>query len=145
MPTPPEPTSVTEPMLLDERYDCGDLRLATDERAELQRQVVRKDVERAQRRKVCSKAGREQLIDLLRAREVFEPMRAQIAQACLWWKRALHEISRDTRDEHLAAVADRQQPRDAVERRAEVIALVALLPCRCEWPCARKWIRRSLS
>ena len=55
-----------ESMLLDERRDFGDLRFATDERLQLQRQVIREDVERAQRRKALREVRCEQLIDLVR-------------------------------------------------------------------------------
>ena len=56
-----------ETMLLDQRGDFGDLRLAADEGRDLQRQIVGETFERSQRREVGNEIGCEQLIDVLGA------------------------------------------------------------------------------
>ena len=70
-------------MLLDERRDLGDLRLAADERGHLRRQVVREVFERTQRREIGDQIGCEQLVDAFGLREILEPVLAEIAQAAL--------------------------------------------------------------
>ena len=129
-------------MLLDERRDFGDLRFAADEAGELQRQVVREDVERAQRWKVGDEIGREQLVDVLGASEVAQPVLAQIAQARLRRQVALHEIGGDTRYQHLAAVSDREQTRDAIDAPGRSNRRRARRPCRYGWPHVRAIHRR---
>src|SRR5580704_10080026 len=90
-------------MLFDQRGDLGDLRLATDKRSYLRRQVVGKVFERTQRRKVGDQVRREQLVDAFGLREVFEPVLAQIAQAALRGRLSLEEFRAGPREQHLAA------------------------------------------
>ncbi len=71
----------------------------------------------------CGEIRRDQLIDAFGLRQILEPMRAQIAQAASRRQLALDQLGACTREQHLAAVADREQARDAVDRRAEVVAV----------------------
>jgi len=89
----------------------------------LQRQVIAQRIERAQRRKLRGNIGREQLIDVFGAREVFEAVLAEVAKTRLCRQCALHQIARCPRDEYLAAVTDRKQARDPIKGRPEVIVV----------------------
>ena len=68
-------------------------------------------------------------MDLLRTREVFELVHARSRASCSATAFRLVQVGGRTGNKHLAAVADGQQSRDAVERRAEVIAIALLA-----WP-----------
>ena len=49
-------------------------------------------------------------------------MRAEVLKRRLCRKAPLHEIRRDAGDENLTAVSNREQARDAIDGRAEIIA-----------------------
>src|SRR5579872_1640107 len=53
-------------------------------------------------------------------------MRAKVAQDNLCGQCALGELGGDARNEHLAAVTDREQARDPVDRRSEIVAVAFL-------------------
>ncbi len=58
----------------------GDLVDAADEAGRQHRQVVRRRVERSQRRKLVRQPGRHELTDPFRAREVLQPMLPEVSQ-----------------------------------------------------------------
>jgi hypothetical protein len=63
-----------------QRSDGGDLVLAAEQRGGLRRQVGAVRVERVQRRKGCRQIGGDELEDLLGQAEVFQAVRAEVAQ-----------------------------------------------------------------
>jgi hypothetical protein len=110
-------------VLLQQRLDLGNDIFTTDERAELGRQVIRQVIQRKQRRKRVRQIRRDQLTHVFGLREVFQPMCTEIAQAKLRRHLALQQLGARTRDQHLPAVPDGEQSRDAVDRRTKIIAV----------------------
>ena len=113
-----------EPRAPQQVRDVGDLALAPDQRARLLGQVVAQAriAERAQRREVLVQARCQELEHMLGTAEVLQPVLAQVAQPRL----LAGELGDHSAQEHLAAVPGGEQPRDAVDRRPEEVA-VALL------------------
>ena len=80
-----------------------------------------------ERRKVGRKIGADELEDLLGTAEIFELVRAQVTE-----RERRRQRDRATRfrggvrEQDLAAVAQREHAGDAVERRAEVVAIAQL-------------------
>ena len=100
----------------EQRARLGQLALAADEGVRLRRQVRRPVVERRQRRELVRQAVELELVELLRPREVLQPVRAEVAQARVGVKQRLRRL----RDEHLPAVADRHHPRGVVDVEPDV-------------------------
>ena len=75
---------------------------------------------------VGRQTGDDDLENLLGLLEVFEAVLAEIAECDVWGKLLTHESPCHVRQEDLPAMASREEPRNAVEGRAEVIT-VALL------------------
>jgi hypothetical protein len=84
--------------------DIGQLLLATNQRSRLRRKVRRPVVEGRERGKVVVETLGDKLEDPLCPRQVFQPMRAEVAQSELIRQILLNEVSCGLRDEHLAAV-----------------------------------------
>ena len=101
--------------------------LATDEARQLIGQVVGQRVERAQRLERRRHVAARRRKDLLGAPEVAQAMHAQIDQLHAIGQAIDDEIVRRARQQRLPAVRDRPQPRAAIDRLAEVVALVAQL------------------
>ena len=55
--------------------------------------------------------------------QIAEPVCAQVSQTYPWRQILAHQFARSSGEEHLPAVCDRQQPRDTVQGRAEIIAI----------------------
>src|ERR1700722_18660171 len=102
-------------MLREKSGYFGNFHIASDERAYLERQVVRDCIERAKRRERLGQVRRDELVDLLGPSEIFKTMRPEVAECRLRRHLAVHEVARDAGDQDLPAVADGQKARDAVE------------------------------
>ena len=59
-------------------------------------------------------------------REVFEPPQSQVDQSRVRRWRVAQSIRERSGEEHLTAVSDRHQPRNAVDRRSEIIRVAFL-------------------
>ena len=106
----------------DELTQLLDLSLATEERRRLSRKVRRPVVERSKRRKLREQAVDDQLVETLRLAEILEAMQAQVGEREAR-PAAVEELARRLRDEHLAAVRRRTDPRAAVDPEANVPAV----------------------
>ncbi len=114
-----------QPVAPEQPDDLRRLPLPSDERGQLGRQIAWRRP-RPERREVRGQARHRELEDALRAVQVLEVMLAPVQQG-----RAGREIVGDERGarrrhEDLPAVTDRQQSRDPVEGRAEVVAVADL-------------------
>ena len=111
-------------MPLDERDDFGDLPIATDERTQLQRQVVRKHVERSQGRKLRGEIRCDRLIHVFRLREIAETIARRDRATAIVGGNSPRTISAVTPESIVCRpCADRDQPRDAIDGEAEVVAV----------------------
>jgi hypothetical protein len=106
--------------------DLPQLRVPPDEGRGLGRQVVGTAVDRGQRREAVGEVGVDQLHQPLGTTQVLEAMYAQVAEPGPVRKLIGGQLDRGRRQQHLAAVADRHDPRRAVDDRAEVV----VGPCR---------------
>jgi hypothetical protein len=100
--------------------------VAADQRRRLPRRVGRAILGRSQRRELVRQARHVDLMHVHRLQRVVERMGAEMAQRVAILALGGDQLRCGRRDEHLAAMAERQQPRDAVERRAEVVAFTPL-------------------
>ncbi len=92
---------------------------------------------RPERRKSLRQIRVAQLEDRFAAREVLEAVLAQRLDARERRQVVAAEIVHRFRQQRLAAVSRRQQARDAIERRAEVVAVAHFDGPRCAAPSAR--------
>jgi hypothetical protein len=90
-------------------------------------EVVRKRVERAQGLVTGREVGMTQREHVLGPPEVAEPVAPEIDQLGALREPVDDEVVDATRQQSLAAVADRAQSGAPVQRRAEVVALVEQL------------------
>ena len=75
---PPKPVSVTSRLSRTTRDQCRELGFAADERRGLHRQVVPSSVQGQQRRELARQLDVDQLVYVLGAGEVLEPVLTQI-------------------------------------------------------------------
>ncbi len=117
LPTPPTPVSVTNRCDRTSSATSSTSVVATDERAQLLREVAGEGVDAAEHGEV----GREPVGDDL----VHRHPSAQTAEPVLTERPERHAVAQQhlgrVRDEHLAAVRERHQPRRAVHLGAEVV------------------------
>src|SRR4051812_31596286 len=104
------------------------LYLTPDEGGGLRRQIVMVAVEGAQGRELGGQVGRYDLEHPLRADEVAQAVLTQVTQADAGRKLITDQFPGGGGEQDLAAVSGRAQAGDAVEGRAEVVA-VAQLGC----------------
>jgi len=129
-------------MVPEQFDDLGDLVVASHERRQLRRQIVRQLVERTQRGELLRQIGGDELVDLLGLSEIFEPVRSQNREGCSAPAWCLKQVRRRARNEHLAAVTDREQPRDAIDGGAKIVAVAFRSRCRCAAPMRTRMPRR---
>ena len=106
--------------------DGAHLRFAADERCDLLRQVVRRRLERAQRREIAAQIGMQQLEHALRCGKIAQADRAEIAQRSAGRQTVARERDDSVRHEDLTAVRRGHQARRAIDGAAEIIAVTAL-------------------
>ena len=111
---------------LEELSGLLELALASDERGELLRQVVGRGFERAQRREVRPQVGMQDLVDVLRGRQVLQPDAAEIAQRGRRGQACADLVDDRLRHQDLAAVRHAHDPRGAIDGRAEVVVVAPL-------------------
>ena len=104
LPEPPGPVSVTSRCSPSSAAQLVELALAADERGRLRRQVRR--VQRLQGREL----GFPELVELLRLREILEPVRPEVAK-----REAVHLRACPLRQDDLAAVGARADARSPVD------------------------------
>ena len=127
LPTPPDPVNVTSRSAPTSRAERGDVLVSADERRELDREVVRVRVERAQLRMRGGQVRVDDLPHALRPAEVLQAVHPEVGQARLLRQAVDDEPRGRVRHEDLVAVADRAQPRASDHGLTEVVALVAQL------------------
>jgi hypothetical protein len=98
----------------EQRCRRGDLVLATDQRGWLRRQVGAMSIECLERREAGWQVGGDQLKNLLGQAEIFEAMDSQVAQRHLRRELLAHQLFGGQREQDLAAMAGRQEPRDSI-------------------------------
>ena len=81
---------------------------------------------RSQGRELAAQARGDELEDLLGPVEVAQPVLAQVHELAARRQPARHERRARARDEHLVAMADREQARHTVERRPEEVGIADL-------------------
>ena len=113
-------------MDLAQTPDLLEFPLASDERGELDRQGGLAGSIGPERREVPRQARRDQLVDPLRLGEIAQEVVAPVEQPDIRPQPVADEARRDAGDQHLAPVADREEPRDAIEGRPEVVAVACL-------------------
>ncbi len=106
--------------------EVDQLPLATDERRRLGPEVRRVLGARSQGRERAAQARGDELEDLLGPVEVAQPVLAQVHELAPRRKAARDERRARARDEHLVAVADREQARHPVDRRSEEVVIADL-------------------
>jgi len=109
------------PSAIEKGADGRDLQLAADEARQLDRQVVRSGVERPEGREVGAKTGDLELEEALGVRQVLQPVRTQRPQRQVRGKRGFGEAAGGIRQEDLAAVRGRRDPRGAMDVQADVV------------------------
>ena len=82
-------------MILQQRFDFGDGAGAADERRELLGKIVREIVERSQRGKLIEQVGSRERKDVLRPREILEPVCAEIAKDAVGGNLILQQLRSD--------------------------------------------------
>ncbi len=115
-----------QPRRREESADLGELALAPDERGDLERQVVRRGLQRAQRREVPAQLRMHELVDALRIGEAAQAHGADVAQRDAVRQAVADELGRRLRDQHLPAVGGGHDPRGAVDRRAVPVVVAVL-------------------
>jgi len=105
--------------------DLGRLALPPDERGQVGRQVGRR-VARAEGRERRVEAGCGELVHVLGPCDVPQVVLAPVEQRGAGREAAARERRARRRHQHLSAMADREQPRNAVERRPEVVVVADL-------------------
>jgi hypothetical protein len=123
---PPHAEQSQQPRPLQHVLDLVALALASDERGQLLRQVVRRRLELAQRRKLLPKLRMHDLEDCLGGREPLQPHAAEIEQRHPVGEPVLHRLGHRPRHEDLLPVRRPHDPRRAVDRGAEIV-VVALV------------------
>jgi hypothetical protein len=108
---------------LADRLELG---VAADERRRLGREVVRPEVERGQRRELRRQVRVRDLEDALRPAQVLESMLTQVAQRDAARQPATDERGGRVRQQDLAAVTGRHDPRRPVDGGPEVVATARL-------------------
>src|SRR5438046_13069 len=78
------------------------------------------------RPKALRQVGMANLEHGFRPPEVLQAMRPERLHACERWQLVAAEVVRHLGEERLAAVTRREEPRDPVERRAEIVAVAEL-------------------
>ena len=125
LPTPPVPVIVTIGLSSQHRSQALELGVAADQCRQLSRQIGRARLRRPHRRKVLREPGDLDLIDVDGLRRIVERRRTDVTQCVSALALGGDELGRGRGDQHLAAVSESQQPRGAVERRAEQITVAA--------------------
>ena len=120
LPVPPGPVRVSSRACSSSAAASASSRCAAEEGGQLGRQVVGDRVQRAQRRELVRQALDHEHRQLLRAREVLEPILAELAQAHAIGQRGLRQHPRGGRDQHLAAMAGAGDARHAMHVDADV-------------------------
>src|SRR6185503_10314629 len=103
-----------------------DLALTPEQYGWLERQVVRMDSQRTERRKVARQVRRDDLEDSFGSDQILETMLSEVEQAGPFREQIAYQIAGRLGEEHLAAVTGRHQASRPVECRAVIVA-VALL------------------
>ena len=100
--------------------------LAPYERGCLLRQVVRGELQRAQRGEVVAQRAMLQLVQALRACKVSQPNQAEVSHRDQIGQPVAHEIDSRLGQQHLSAVGGAHDSRCTVYRTAEVVFVAAL-------------------
>ena len=117
------PQQRQQPRLPEQVLGVAELALAPDERRDLLRKIVRRRLERAQRRKILLDFRMHELIDMLGRGKVAQPDAAQIAQRDRRRKMIAHLIDDGLRHQRLPAVRGFHDPRGAVDGTAEDVVV----------------------
>ena len=107
----------------DETCDGCDVVEPSHEARQLDGEVVAVRVQRVERRKVVRQPRPGHLIDALGAGEIAQTMLAEVEQRDLVAEMVDEEITGGLRDQDLAAVGDRAQPRRSNDRLARIVAV----------------------
>jgi hypothetical protein len=110
----------------EQRLDLGRLALATDERRDLLGQVVRRRLQRSQRRKRLAQRRVDDLVHALRMRKIAQPYEAEVAQADFARNAITDQVDGRLRHEDLPTVRGVHDPRGTVDGAAEEVAVAAL-------------------
>ena len=121
----PDADQGDHPLAFERSPDQPQLALATHERGQLRREV-RPRRRGPERQRLVGEAGRDQLVDPLGPLDVAQAVLTPVHQRDARRQLAGHELVRRRRDEHLAAVPDREQPGDPVEGGPEVVPAARL-------------------
>ena len=103
-----------------------ELVLAPDERRRLNRQVVGRAFQRAQRREVAPQRWMEDLVEPFGTRQVAQADEAEVAQRDVLGQPSAHQVDHRLREQHLAAVCRAHDARGAVDRGPEVVVVASL-------------------
>ena len=114
--------------MLEQPLDFGDVTFASHEGGARNGQVVRQRVERAQRRKFARQPCDFNLPYVLGFGEILQSLLSEINEHRAGGQIAMREFTGSAGEQDLAAVTDSHEPRDAVDRRSEIVT-VALVGC----------------
>ncbi len=117
---PPSPGQRDQPRGLDQSPDFAQLPVASDERRQLGREIVRQrgTAQRAQRRELGLQAGRVQLEEPFRTSQVFQPVGTKVPERRARRKGVPHQGGRRLRQQHLPPMRDGCHPRRAMDIQA---------------------------
>jgi hypothetical protein len=79
------------------------------------REIARTTGTRPERGELCGKPGRDDLKEMLGVLQIFEVVPTQIAETHTFTKALLDKLGRGVRDENLAPMAGRADPRGPVD------------------------------
>ena len=103
-------------LALDHRRDMGDLRFAADQRRELHRQIGFQALECSRRREARLESRGEHLPDAFGFQQIAQPVLAEIEQGHGGRRGVVDQRSRRVGEHDLAAMRDREEPAQPVER-----------------------------
>ena len=126
-----------QPRPVQQLADALDLRLAADEAGQLGGQDLEARRDGPDRRKVGRQARDDQLVQVLRAVEVLEPVLALVGQRDPVGQRSGHELAGRLRDEHLAAVRRRRDACGTMHVQPDVLVTGKAHLARCGGPSLR--------
>jgi hypothetical protein len=132
-----------DPSLIHNSSDARRIRLAPQERRNLNRQIPGHATNRSQRRESRLQARRGHLEHTLREGEIPQPLLTEIHEHHTLGQHLTRQIGGCLRTHDLASMRDGLQPSRTVDRRTEVIAVAELPhPCVDPNPCPQRLAHR---
>ncbi len=121
-----------EPLLVEQLTELIELRLATNEARQRNRNVARSHIQRTQRREIDREIGMARLPDAFRTPEAFQAVNAEIPKRQTV-NRRIHQKISESHPTPASARRDRStaQPGAANNRRPEIVLLIAQLRLSC--------------